>query len=98
MGHLYTDCTLLATGAVRAPVSATLPITDDRQGKAESSNAKGRAYQLTDEEARAAPDVVIIMYPFTFLLIFPYFMLMFMFVTRYIPSVTSRSRMFLISR
>ena len=45
-------------GAVEAPVPATMRITDGRPVKAETPAVKIRAFQLTMEEARAAPDVV----------------------------------------
>ena len=45
-----------------APAPATLRITDGRQGQADASVAKSRAFQLTAEEARAAPDVATSMY------------------------------------
>ncbi|XP_052622888.1 uncharacterized protein LOC111885268 [Lactuca sativa] len=49
---------LAAAGKVMAPAPATLRITDGRQGRAETLVAKSRTFQLTTEEARAAPDVV----------------------------------------
>ncbi|KAI3522318.1 hypothetical protein L1887_11858 [Cichorium endivia] len=48
----------LKTGGVQAPTPATLRITDGRQGRAEAPKGKGRAFQLTAEEACTAPDVV----------------------------------------
>ena len=45
-----------------APAPATLRITDGCQGWAYALVAKSRAFQLTAEEARAAPDVVKGMY------------------------------------
>ena len=43
---------------VGAPAPATLRITDGRPSKADILAVKSRAFQLTTEEARAAPDVV----------------------------------------
>ena len=37
---------------------ATLRITDGSQGRAEPPKARGRAFQLTAEEAKTTPDVV----------------------------------------
>ena len=45
-----------------APAPTTLRITDGRRGRAEMSVAKSRVFQLTAEEAQAAPDVVTGMY------------------------------------
>ncbi|KAL7593210.1 hypothetical protein Lser_V15G34740 [Lactuca serriola] len=42
-----------------APAPAILQITNDRLGKVDAHVAKSRAFQLTAEEDRAAPDVVI---------------------------------------
>lgn len=39
---------------------ATLRVTDGRQGKADTPKARVRAFQLTLEEARAAPNVIIL--------------------------------------
>lgn len=44
----------------------TLHITDGRQGRAEASKAKDRAYQLTTEEATVASDIIVGMYLFIF--------------------------------
>ena len=49
---------LTASAPVKAPAPATLRITDGRQAKAEAPVVRRRAFQLTTEEARAAPDVV----------------------------------------
>ena len=45
-----------------APAPATLRITDGCQGRAEATIVRSKAFQLTAEEARAAPDVVISMH------------------------------------
>ena len=58
-GHKKANCPQLTVSApVKAPAPATLRITDGRQGKAEAPVVRSRAFQLTTEEARAAPDVV----------------------------------------
>ena len=41
-----------------APAPATLRITDGRSVKADAPTMKSRAFQLTIEEAQAAPEVV----------------------------------------
>ena len=56
VGHKKADCPSLGRGAVRAPAPATLQITDGRRGQVPV--ARGKAYQLTADEAIAAPDVV----------------------------------------
>ena len=53
---------LVAAGPVSAPAPATLQITNGRQGRADVCVAKGKAFQLTAEEARASPHVVTGMY------------------------------------
>lgn len=58
MGHKKVDYTSLIVGAVSTPATLTFRITDDRQGKAEAPVVRSRAFQLTDEEARATPNVV----------------------------------------
>ncbi|CAH1421118.1 unnamed protein product [Lactuca virosa] len=60
-GHKKSQCPSLASaGQVVAPAPTTMRITDGRQGRAESSVAKSRAFQLTIEEASAVPDVVMV--------------------------------------
>ena len=49
---------LLAAQPVQAAAPATLRITDGRPVRTEPPKAQGRAFQLTAEEARAAPNVV----------------------------------------
>ncbi|CAH1445284.1 unnamed protein product [Lactuca virosa] len=58
VGHLKANCPLLAAKPAQAPAPTTLRITDGRPVRAEPPKAQGRAFQLTAEEARAAPDVV----------------------------------------
>lgn len=55
----------LITGrTVQALAPMTRRITDVRQGRVEAPKAIGCSFQLTVEEARAAPNVVAGMYPF----------------------------------
>lgn len=59
-GHKKANCPQLTVSApVKPPAPATLRLTDSRQGKAEATLVRSRAFQLTTEEARAAPDVVM---------------------------------------
>ena len=62
LGHIKSDCPKLkiggGNGAVRNPAPATLQITDGRAGQTGNGGARGRAYQLTADEAREAPRVV----------------------------------------
>ena len=68
-GHKKANCPQLTVSApVKAPAPATLRITDGRQGKAEAPVVRSRAFQLTTEEARAAPDVVTGMIPSLYLI------------------------------
>ena len=55
---MRANCPLLTAKSVQAATPATLRITDGRSDKKEPPKAQGRAFQLTAEEARAAPDVV----------------------------------------
>ncbi|KAL7608806.1 hypothetical protein Lser_V15G12358 [Lactuca serriola] len=59
-GHKRAQCPgLAAAGQVAAPDPATLRITDGHQGRVEAPTARSRAFQLTAEDAREAPDVVM---------------------------------------
>ncbi|KAJ9557024.1 hypothetical protein OSB04_011638 [Centaurea solstitialis] len=63
-GHIKPNCHKLAEALVQAPAPTTLRITDDTTGKkGRSSMSRGRAFQLTVEEAQAAPDVVTGTFP-----------------------------------
>ncbi|KAJ9546708.1 hypothetical protein OSB04_019251 [Centaurea solstitialis] len=66
-GHIKPNCPKLAETAkaqVKAPAPATLRITDGSSGKtAGSATTRGRAFQMTAEEAHAAPDVVTGVFP-----------------------------------
>ncbi|KAJ9544221.1 hypothetical protein OSB04_023928 [Centaurea solstitialis] len=62
-GHIEPNCLKLAEAPaqpqVQVPAPATLTITDGSTGKkGGSTTARGRAFQLTAEEAKAVPDVV----------------------------------------
>ncbi|KAJ9548231.1 hypothetical protein OSB04_020774 [Centaurea solstitialis] len=57
--HIKPNCPLLAEAPVVAPAPATLRITDGSSGKKSvPATTRGRAFQMTAEEAQAAPDVV----------------------------------------
>ena len=58
VGHVKTNCPQLAARPAQAPAPTTLRIPDGRPVKTELPKAQGRAFQLTAEEVRAAPDVV----------------------------------------
>ncbi|CAH1431740.1 unnamed protein product [Lactuca virosa] len=58
VGHVKTNCPQLAVRPAQTPAPATLRIPDGRLVKAEPPKAQGRAFQLTAEEAREAPDVI----------------------------------------
>ena len=66
---MKAQCPLLAARLTPAPVSSTMRIADGHQARAEPPRARGRAFQLTIEEARAVPDVVIGMFPFSIMLV-----------------------------
>lgn len=57
-GHKKADCPRLTGGAVMAPAPTTMRIIDGLLVKAEAHAMKNRTFQLTTEEALAAPDVV----------------------------------------
>ncbi|XP_023747608.1 uncharacterized protein LOC111895775 [Lactuca sativa] len=58
IGHKKADLSRLSGGPMVAPAPTTLRITNGHQGKAEAPVVKSRAFQLTIDEARAAPNVV----------------------------------------
>ena len=69
-GHRKAECPQLrgsAQGAPQGSAPATIRATESQPVKAEAPKARGRAFQLTAEEVRAAPDVVVGMYPFLYL-------------------------------
>ena len=55
---MKTNCPQVVARPVQAPAPATLRITVGGQGRDEPSRTKERAFQLTAEEAKTAPDVV----------------------------------------
>ena len=55
---------LAAAVPVLVPALVTLRIIDGRQGRAETLSARVRAFHLTTEEARTAPNVVTGMFQF----------------------------------
>ena len=58
-GHFKSQCPKLAGTIVQAPAPNTLRITDGSTGRKSGATAnRGRAFQLTAEEARTAPDVI----------------------------------------
>ena len=60
LGHFKDKCPLLKKASkMQAPTHVKLRITDGRQGRDESPRAKGWAFQLTAEEDKEAPDVVV---------------------------------------
>lgn len=58
IGHFKGECLLKPAGVIQAPTLAIMRITDGHQGRAEAPRAKRRAFQLTAEEAKHAPDIV----------------------------------------
>ncbi|KAL7606841.1 hypothetical protein Lser_V15G20546 [Lactuca serriola] len=58
-GHTKVDFLRLSGGTVVAPTPATLRITDSCLDKAETPVVKSRAFQLTTDEARTTPNVVL---------------------------------------
>ena len=63
-GHVKTNCPQLAAKPAQGSVSATVRIGDGRPVKVEPPKVQGCAFQLTAEEAKAAPDVVAGMFLF----------------------------------
>ncbi|KAJ9546377.1 hypothetical protein OSB04_018920 [Centaurea solstitialis] len=58
-GHFKSQCPMLVDATVQAPAPTTLRITDGSSGsKGGATASRGRAFQLTAEEAKAAPDMV----------------------------------------
>ena len=58
MGHMNVDCPQLASRAVQNLAPTTVRITNGHQAKVEASRSRGRAFQLTVEEAHTDLDVV----------------------------------------
>lgn len=57
-GHRKPECPQIIQGSAQGSAPAALLATDSRPVKAEVLRARGRAFQLTGEEVRVAPDVV----------------------------------------
>ena len=60
-GHRKAECPQLHQGSAQGSAHAA-KVTKVRPVKAEAPKARGRAFQLTAEEVRVAPDVVASMY------------------------------------
>ena len=68
--HRKAECPQLqgsSQGAPQGSAPTAIRATESRPVKAEAPRAPGRAFQLTTEEVRAAPDVVAGMYSFVYL-------------------------------
>ena len=65
-GHRKAECPQLR-GAPQGSAPAAIRATESRPMKTEAPRARGRAFQLTAEEVRAAPDVVAGTFPFMYL-------------------------------
>ncbi|KAL7598174.1 hypothetical protein Lser_V15G23644 [Lactuca serriola] len=57
--HVKAKCPLFASNQVQSLAPGILHIIDGRQGQVEAAKARGRVFQLTVEEARIAPNVVV---------------------------------------
>ena len=64
---MKTNCPQLAAKPAQGSAPATVRIGDGRPVKMEPPKAQGRAFQLTAEEAKEAPDVVAGMILFSIL-------------------------------
>ena len=65
-GHRKAECPQLRR-APQGSAPAAIRATESRPMKTEAPRARGRAFQLTAEEVRAAPDVVAGTFPFMYL-------------------------------
>lgn len=72
-GHKKAGCSIISSGAARAPAPATLRITNDREGKEENLVVRSRAFQLQTKEAWALPDFVATIYHIYFLSAFIFY-------------------------
>lgn len=60
MGHIKENCHLLnPTGAIQAPKPTNLRISDAQHGSVEAPRDRGQAFQLTIEDEREAPEVIV---------------------------------------
>ncbi|KAJ9541941.1 hypothetical protein OSB04_028447 [Centaurea solstitialis] len=62
-GHIKPNCPQLKRAPVQAPAPTTLRITDGTTTGRSGPATRGRAFQLTAEEARTAPNVIIGIFP-----------------------------------
>ncbi|KAJ9547013.1 hypothetical protein OSB04_019556 [Centaurea solstitialis] len=62
-GHIKPDCPNLKRAPVLVPVPATLMITDGTTKGKSGPTTRGRAFQMTAEEAQTAPDVITGIFP-----------------------------------
>ncbi|KAJ9557738.1 hypothetical protein OSB04_012352 [Centaurea solstitialis] len=62
-GHIKPDCPQLKKTPALAPAPATLMITDGTTKGKSGATTRGRAFQLTAEEAQSAPDVITGVFP-----------------------------------
>ncbi|KAJ9546791.1 hypothetical protein OSB04_019334 [Centaurea solstitialis] len=62
-GHIKPNCPQLKGAPVQAPAPMTLRITDGTTTGRSRSTTRGRAFQLTAEEAQTAPDVITGIFP-----------------------------------
>ena len=67
-GHRKAECPQLHQGSAQG-YAPTARVTEVRPVKAEAPKARGRAFQLTAEEVRSAPDVVAGMYSVFYILL-----------------------------
>ncbi|KAJ9538727.1 hypothetical protein OSB04_031460 [Centaurea solstitialis] len=62
-GHIKPDCPQLKKTPALAPAPATLMITDGTTKGKSGATTRGRAFQMTAEEAQTAPDVITSIFP-----------------------------------
>ncbi|KAJ9546613.1 hypothetical protein OSB04_019156 [Centaurea solstitialis] len=62
-GHIKTECPQLKKTPALAPAPATLMITDATTKGKSGATTRGRAFQMTAEEAQTAPDVITGIFP-----------------------------------
>ncbi|KAJ9560732.1 hypothetical protein OSB04_005892 [Centaurea solstitialis] len=62
-GHIKPDCPQLKKAPALAPAPATLMITEDTTKGKSGATTRGRAFQMTAEEAQTAPDVITGVFP-----------------------------------
>ncbi|KAJ9546328.1 hypothetical protein OSB04_018871 [Centaurea solstitialis] len=62
-GHIKPECPQLKKAPALAPAPATLMITDGTTKGKSGATTRGRAFQMTAEEAQTAPDVITGVFP-----------------------------------